>query len=295
MRNIKAIWKMKVKNTLLSALFIILVFSAIAPVLADDFSGTLTVNIDRTSLKVGDTVNIYVIASNDGLGDWTNLKIYAPIPQGLQYVSHDMPDRAVKEYDPNTGIWNVYQMRDTNRGKLKEMIITCIVLPEASGDNIVATARFYSLRWHGTNAEGRIAQAYSPVAVVSGTYIAPKNDTNMTKNDALPGYDDNGEGPGGGGGKGPGFGNETGSGINTVTITGNSLMDSAIENLTKSSNKEPLYNSQTGGGGGGGKQYELIGNTPSSTDTQGSVYIVAVLAIIGLLLVGYFYGIKKDR
>ena len=113
--------------------------------------GSLTVTLNPTTLHVNDTVQIIIKAQNDGMVDWGNLKIYAPIPTGLEFLSFEAKGLTMQNYDPTTGIWDVYQMRDYNRGSVKTGIITAKVLPSAAGKTITATAKFNSLVLEGYN------------------------------------------------------------------------------------------------------------------------------------------------
>jgi PKD repeat protein len=90
-----------------------------------------------------------------------------------------------------------------------------------------------------------------------------------------------GDGDGDDGGNGTGHGPFNGS--------GNNLID-AMKNFTASG--DPLSNLQKGGGGNG-KAYEI--EVPQAQNDPLTPYILAVLLIIGLILIGYFYGIKNRR
>lgn len=114
----------------------------------DVFDGSLNVNMNATTAKVGDNVAINVIITNTGLCDWENVELYMPIPSGLEFESFAVPGITVGDYNPITGLWNVNQMSIIGRGSEKEGIITCKVLPEAANNNITinaGTVKFISL------------------------------------------------------------------------------------------------------------------------------------------------------
>ena len=264
---------MKFKKSVISMFLVCtLIFSAMGSASASAFHGGLSVGVSSTNVKVGDTVTIDVTALNDGITDWENVKIYIPIPAGLQFESFVVPDRNIKDYTSSTGVWNVIQMKWSGRGHEKEIIITTKVLPEAAGKTLPVTASFISLRSVASNgtsvdevAIGKAPPAFhTPSIVVSGTYTPPKNDTNDTK----PTKDPSGDGPGLGSGSGSGIGSG-----NMTAANGNNLL--------------------TGGGGGNGKAYQVYKN-PKKTQDPLDIYIIAILLIIGLLALGYFYGIKKE-
>jgi uncharacterized repeat protein (TIGR01451 family) len=254
------------------------------------FNGYLTVSVNPQVANVGDTVTITVTATNNGLVDWCPLKIYMPVPDGLQYMSFVVPDRNLQNYNPSTGIWDVYRMRCIERGQQKTAILTAKVLPAAAGKNIKATARFDTLvlEGYGIHMENRVAAARADTLT-----ILSKNDTDNGNGNGTG----NGTGNGAGNGTGNGNGNGTGSGADLIDTLGNAELASAIGNLTASDKNNPLQNLQTGGGGGSGnkKANEVNVTTPQAQDNTPAMYILAVLLIIGLLAAGYFYGIKREE
>lgn len=77
-----------------------MILSLITPTAAVD--GTLSVSVTPQPVHVGDTVYITVTASNEGIDDWEQLMIKVPIPSGLKYVSHVVPDRTMQDYTQST-------------------------------------------------------------------------------------------------------------------------------------------------------------------------------------------------
>ena len=112
------------------------------------FSYSLTVNAPETA-KVNDTVQIIVTATNTGLVDWCPLKISTPLPPDTQFVSLVVPDRNLQNYDPSTGIWDVYRMRHIERGQQKTAILTVKILDSAAGKRLPVVARFNQLVLEG--------------------------------------------------------------------------------------------------------------------------------------------------
>lgn len=167
---------MKTIKSLISAVLLLLIISStLGLVSASSFSGYLSIEFDKTTVNVGDTVTMTVTASNEGLDSWYPVEIYAPIPSGMQYVSHVVPDKTLQNYDPGSGIWNVNRMRHDERGHLKTLIITLKVLPEAAGEPITGTARFQTLMIEGTGedllASGQVPSFRS--ATITVPEIAP--------------------------------------------------------------------------------------------------------------------------
>lgn len=314
------------------------------------FSGSLTVSVNPQVAHVGDIVTITVTATNTGMVDWCPLKIYMPVPSGLQYMSFVVPDRNLQNYDSNTGIWDVYRMRCIERGQQKTAILTAKVLPAAAGKKIKATARFETLvlEGYGVHMENRVAAAradtldipsssalaavftsnvtsgLAPLAVqftdasvgnitgwlwdfgdgTTSTEQNPAHIYNTTGNYTVKLTVSNDEGnnastksitvtsspdtPGD-----PGIPGIPGSGYNTTNILGNTKLTDALKNLTVSDENDPLLNLKRGGGGGG-KAHEVSINPPVQDNSLG-MYILAVLLIVGLLIAGYFYGIKREE
>ena len=325
------------------------------------FSGSLTVSVNPQVAQTGDIVTITVTATNTGMVDWCPLEIYMPVPGGLQYMSFVVPDRNLQNYDPSTGIWNVYRMRCIERGQQKTAILTAKVLPAAAGKKIKATARFNTLvlEGYGVHMENKVATAradiltvtnsHSPVAdfnanptsgsapltvqftdtsinnptcwlwdfgdgktsteqnpthtySTNGKYTVKLTASNADGNNTVIKTNDitvNGD-PGNGGNRtgnktGNVIGNDNGNGDDLLNRLGNTKLADAISKFAASEKSDPLSNLQTGGSGGNKKANEVTVTNPSAQDNTLGMYILAVLLIIGLLAVGYFYGIKREE
>ncbi|HEX3013864.1 MAG TPA: chitobiase/beta-hexosaminidase C-terminal domain-containing protein [Methanobacterium sp.] len=150
------------------------------------FSGYIVVGFNQTTAHVNDTVLITVTANNNGLVNWSPVKIYAPIPDGLQYVSHIVPDMVRQDYNPLTGIWDVNRIRSDERGLLKTLVIVVKVKPEAAGKTLTATAKFDTLVLEGYDVHMEnteyLADARSAKLTVlstndNGTYYSTGNGT----------------------------------------------------------------------------------------------------------------------
>ena len=235
------------------------------------FYGTINDYADSYDVHVGDTFTITVSADNSGLGDWENVLLYAPIPTGLQYISHVMPDITSQDYDPSTGIWNIQQMKWTGRGHHKYMIITVKALPEAEGKTLSFSSRFTSLIFveaYGNHTRtDMVANGWAPPGNTINIKVLPSDTYPIPPPPPVP------PGPGLGPGDGPGNGNSNLKN-NIMTALGKSQL-------------------QTGGGGGNGKAYEVT--KASKAQNASSMYLLALLLIVAMILAGYFYGIRKER
>lgn len=268
-----------IKFTIQSLIMLILIFSTIGVAFAD-----INVEISPTTAHVGDIVTITVSASNDDLVDWSPVIIYAPIPDGLKYLSHVVPDRERQDYDIDTGLWDVNRMRHDERGHLKYLIITTKVLPEAAGKQLTATARFQTLirEASGQDITDEVAPARAHTATISST------------NDEDNGGTGNGTGNGTGSGNGNGVGSGTGNGNNLINSAGNTKLSNIMSNFTNPDSEDNSLLNLQKGGGGNGKSYEIINATQNPPTTQDTSYaILAILAVIAIIAYGYFKEMKN--
>ena len=264
------------------------------------FMGSLSVKLNPTTLHVNDTVQIIITATNTGLVDWGNLTIYAPVPAGLQFISFEAPGLTMQNYNPTTGIWNVYQMRDFNRGQQKTGIITAKVLPSAVGQTINATAKFNSLNLEIYNIN-MVSDYPGDVPVAkSSTAIVAEGISGAGPGGSLGG----GTGGGGSGIAGSGnntnssgIGNNNGNGTSPATNFGNSILTKYVGNLTQSYNSNnPLASLQTIGGGSksNNKAYEINKIQPqTNSDSLGNTF--AIVLVIGMIAAGIYLELRKSQ
>jgi uncharacterized repeat protein (TIGR01451 family) len=286
MNQRKLCGKMKAVKFIIQALLMfILIFSAVEPT-----SAGLTVAFDPTTAHVGDTVTVIVTATNYGTSTWHPLKIYAPIPSGLKYMSHVVPDRVLQNYDPATGIWDVNRMSFDGRGQRKQLFITVKVLPSAEGKTLRATARFETRVIEDT---GEDITNEAPHARHGTLRVLNINENENENGNGYGKGTGNGTGNGTGTGSGSGVGNGTGNSIGLKDSAGNTKLSNIMSNFINPDNKNnPLLNLQRGGGNG--KAYEVVNatkNTPTSQDT--SYAILAILVLIAFIAYGY-YKEKKN-
>lgn len=279
-----------IKSIVPIVLIFTLIFSAIGPAFADygymQVHWSLESGDNESTLHVGDTVYLTVLLVNTGPYGWSQLKVYAPIPYGLKYESFIVPDKQVQDYNPENGIWNVIRMEPYDRGAVKELIITTKVLPEAEGREMRFTASFYSLELEG-NGTDLVATHQAPI--VNYPAVMPAVLTDIKKNNTPPVNQTIPQGNR----TGNQGGNHTGNGIDLFNSSGNTRLADIMKNFTTSQENEPLKNIQTGGSSG--KTYEISMDRPQTQDNPMAMYILAILLIAGLLVTGYFYGIRRDR
>jgi uncharacterized repeat protein (TIGR01451 family) len=261
---------MKYMKLLISTVVLaVMISSSIGVVFASSFSGYLSVEFDKTTANVGDTVTMTVTASNEGLDSWYPVKIYAPIPSGMQYVSHVVPDKTLQNYNPGSGIWDVNRMRHDERGHLKTLIITLKVLPEAAGETIRGYTSFQTLMIEGTGKD-LLASGEVPNSRTATINIEAESEPeDLPEDPPVPaGGPGNGPGDGIGNGSGSGVGRGCGVGLDLLTRTG-------------------------GGGGNNGQAYEVFNSTDPTEDPQNTLYGLAALLLMALIFLGYLYGAQK--
>jgi len=285
---------MKYIELLIPAVLLLVMISSTGMVFASSFSGYISVEFDKTTASVGDTVTMTVTASNEGLDSWYPVKIYAPIPSGMQYISHTVPDKTLQNYDPSTGIWDVNRMRHDERGHLKTLIITLKVLPEAAGEPLTGTATFDTLMIEGTG-ENLVAAGLPPVRNTIVTIEPePEEDEEDESGNGAGSGSGNGTGNGTGSGSGTGAGNGSSTGFDALTLSGMVQNSNLISNSTGLGTGPNSLDMQSGGGGGNGKTYEVFNSTSDSeTDPKDLVYGFVALVLVALIFLGYLYGTKR--
>ena len=274
---------MKLKKFTIALLGLILLLSLIGSASA----APLTAEFEPKTAQVGDTVTLTITASNENeLYDWYPVIIAVTHSSGLEFLSFTIPDKTLQNYDESSGIWNVNRMRHDERGHLKTLIITYKVMPSAANKTLAASARFTRLKIEATGDD--ITNNY-PAARADSLTVSSSNGNTGHGNGTGTGT---GSGTGNGNGTGSGNGNGNGNGNSLFDASGNSKLASAIGNLTSSNKDNPLKNLQGGGGGGSGKAYEVT-TTPQKTNPD-YLYILVALLLIGLILAGYFYGVRRE-
>jgi uncharacterized repeat protein (TIGR01451 family) len=243
------------------------------------FSGSLYVGVSQSTVKVNDTVQIIVTATNTGLVDWCPVKIYMPVPPNTQFVSFVVPDRNLQNYNPSTGIWDVYRMRHIERGQQKTAILTVKILDSAAGKNLHVVTRFNQLVLEGYGVDVT-DQMNSRSASIQVKPLGGGPGTGGITPGNTQGTDPNGDG--------------RGNGPDHITAPGDMVNSNILQNLTQSSDNNPSKSLQSGGGGGGGDKKVYDVSLPSISKDDLPSYLIAVVLIIGMIAAGYYYGMKKE-
>lgn len=265
-----------IKSIIPIAILFILIFSTMNAVSAPNVY--ISVSVSPTTAHVGDTVDITITVYNGELVDLNTVKVYVPLPDGLDYRSHIAPNKTRQEYDPDTGIWNVNNLRHDEKGYMKVLIITTKVSPEARGQNLTVTARFASVLKGRDNID--ITNLIPPARAQIATISAFDKDEDDGEGDGNGTGNGNGNGTGNGNGNGTGKGNGTGDDL--INLKGN-LNGTNLKGIN---GIEALQNLEKGGGGGGNKKaYEIKNSTNQNNSTsQNTIYGILAALCISILI-----------
>ena len=225
-------------------------------------SAKISVAFDKTNVNVGDTIILTVTITNDGKANLTNILVLAPLPDGLQYLSHaTLTDKAIY----TGGIWDVGNLKTTSKlNGTKYLYITAKVLPSAEGKDLVVTAKYTSLYY---NKSGTITPISPLPESESVTIKINKTST--------------------------GTGNIAGTGTSTTktNTTKKTDLKDALKNATSNNAIENLQNLNQPAQG---KSYEVNNATTSdsSNDPRTTYAILGGLIITILVAIGYFKGVR---
>lgn len=142
--------------------FFLLVFATVGSASA---GADITVSFDKPTVNVGEQVMMIVTVTNTGPGDLSDIKVSAPIPAGMKFMT-STTGTTKNLYNSTTGIWQVDNLKlSSKEGGKKTLNITLEVLPELAGKIITANASYLSVTDSSTSAPLKSAQ--SPPLVIS--------------------------------------------------------------------------------------------------------------------------------
>lgn len=224
-------------------------------------SAQISVAFNKEIAKVGDTVIITVTITNNGYLDLTNITVLAPLPDGLEYVSH-ATDTSKANYSPENGLWDVGNLKKTSKlNGVKYLYITAKVLSSAENKDITATAKY------------KTVEPASPDTTFKKPGLASSNILKIEKINN---------------GTGTGSGNSSG---NTGTTDKKTNISDTLKNATSQSGIDALQNLNQAPEGGA---YEINNATvPYSSDNSRTAFLVlGGLIMVFIVGIGYFKGIK---
>jgi uncharacterized repeat protein (TIGR01451 family) len=273
--------EMKIIKPVITIILAILLMLSLSGTAFADSSGYITVQFDKESAKVGETVTLTITTYNTGTITWNNVMVSAPVPNGLKYLSHYTTiDKA--DYSSSSGAWAIGNMRHDQNGKTKTLYITFEVLSSAEGHNVVANARFTSITIGNppVNFENNVSRANPAVLYVS--------------------TEDTGSGTGNGSGNGTGDGNSTnnGNGPGTIPpyedIMGKIVNQNTFLDQLNALNNSSVGEQSTGQSGAGGQTYEITPTTQLPLPNNVIYALIAAIGIIALIALGYFKGMRLN-
>ncbi|WP_414469792.1 DUF11 domain-containing protein [Methanobacterium sp. ACI-7] len=227
-------------------------------------SALISVSIDKSTAKVGDTAIITVTITNNGYLDLTNITVLAPLPEGLEYVSH-ATDTSKANYSPGNGLWDVGNLKKTSKlNGVKYLYITAKVLSSAENKDLTATAKYKSVDPASPDPTFK-----TPGTAISNVLKIEKTST----------------------GTGNGTGTGTGNGTSNSGSTNKAALTNAIKNATSTGGVEALQNLNQPTDG---SAYEVTNATaPTPQSNSNTAYAVLGGLIIAVLVaIGYFKGVK---
>ncbi len=122
--------------------FFLLVFATVGSASA---GADITVSFDKPTVNVGEQVMMIVTVTNTGPGDLSDIKVSAPIPAGMKFMT-STTGTTKNLYNSTTGIWQVDNLKlSSKEGGKKTLNITLEVLPELAGKTITANASYLSV------------------------------------------------------------------------------------------------------------------------------------------------------
>lgn len=258
-----------------------LVFFTIFSTTGSAFAGaTIGVVFDKNVANVGDTVNLIITIKNTGPDDLSDVSVLAPFPNGLELLRFST-GTSKNNYDIGSGIWQVDNLRLTSRGGgVKTLTITARVGSELAGKKLIATAKYQSV--------------YSGVPPIQLTDINGSSATlNVLSNQTINSTGNNTNSTGI---KDNFTNNESTSNKTDNIITTNNTVDSLINGTVNLNNLNKTNGTIIGKDNqilDSGKAYEVYNNPPESQNNPLTVYTMGILVIMGLIAIGYFYGVKK--
>lgn len=267
---------MNLRSVVFATITLTLIFSLFGTSFAEDYPGaSISVSVDKNTVNVGDTVHMTVTATNTGVNcSLTNMVVYISLG-GLKFSSASYSGGdASKGYQPGSSSWPLGNIRVGKKGDPTKTLILSLIAPsDMAGKTASLSARFkLPLNFYYDNIGDNYRDFYPSVSQASATiHVNPV-----------------GQGTGTGTGTGGG-GNNAGSG--TTSADDSNTLAGAAQKIQQAGS-DGLSDGLTGSDGSGSKAYEL--NLPENQEKASSYsYLAGIILIIGLVIGGYFYGIKR--
>lgn len=242
---------MKKNKSLISAILLLLtIFSMIGTSFG---AALISVSFDKDTANVGDQVVMTVTITNTGPENLTDIKVYAPLPDGLKYVSHNTDVEKI-DYTQSTGIWNVGNLKLKSKlAGVKHLYITATVQNEIAGKTINAYTKYNTV-------------SYNNSGIITPVTPLPQSDAaTLTVNSVTT----------------------TNGNINNTNTPPKAVIAKAIKNTKSKIGINNIQPTQ-----GNAYEVNNATNPNSSNPLQTLYTILGGLAIAIMIGIGYFKGIK---
>jgi len=255
----------------------------------------ITLTSDKSVYKVGDTATFYVRIQNTGNIDLSNIVVNFLLPKELKFSTSNTGTNN-NQYHPNSGTWSVGNLRLTASGAglgagVKQLTVTGVITPEMAGKNYNLKAYFVSLEAEGKSVLSMVSSSYSSFSVESNNTVKNNNTKNNSATNGV---------------------NSTGNGKGSKNNSSNSQVASNLANISKKLKDKNITLNDIKNNWTGLKDINSIDDdNPSSENLmhevknisdsdsnsespmENPIFLFAGLILAGIIVIGYFYGIKK--
>jgi len=257
----------------------------------------ISITSDKTEYKVGDTAIFEVRIQNIGDVDLTSLSVMFLLPKGLNFIS-SYTGTSNNNYNPNSGVWDVGNLRLTAEGAglgpgVKRLRVTTIVTPEMAGKSFNLETYFLSLADDYGKPVLNKASSYSSFSVDSHY---DEGNSNIKNNSTTNGANSTGNGEDVKQSKNNINNSSIGFGVFEISkkLADDDIALSDIKNnLTGLTDINSIDSSNPSSEDSMFEVKNLSNRDSSSEPPQDPFFIIAILSLIGIIVIGYFYGIRK--
>lgn len=252
------------KKSMISVLIaIFIIFSTMGTTFG---AAVISISMDKDTADVGDQVVITVTITNTGPENLANIKVNAPLPDGLQYLSHATD---VDKVDYTSGVWNVGNLKFSSKGGgVKHLYITTEVLNESAGKIITTHSSYKSVSYNDSGVLTPVDPLPESNSVI--LKVNKIDNSNSTNNSSKTSDNKN-------------------NSIATSTDKKTDLIKALNDTIKKENTLDALQNLNNSSNQ---KSYEISNNTnPNTPPSSNTIYaILGVLGIGTLVAFGYFKG-----
>ncbi|MCL2687039.1 MAG: DUF11 domain-containing protein [Methanobrevibacter sp.] len=285
----------------------------------------ISITSDKSEYKVGDTATFYIRIQNTGELDLANIAVMFLLPKGLSFVS-TYTGTSSNNYNSASGVWYVGNLRLTAEGAglgpgIKQLTVTTVVTPDMAGKSFNLETFFTSITDdYGNNILDKVSSSSSSFSVDSYDGYEAGN-SNIKDNSSINGLNSTSDGNEAGNSNIKD--NSTTNGLNSTSdgddkvesknhfdnnISGSGLLGESKNPSDNSITLNDIKNNFTAFGfedinsldssnpSSEDPMYEIkniSGSGSNSESPQNPILIAITLLLVGIIGIGYFYGIKR--